>query len=209
MQTHVFIDSCAWNELFARGIDLDTELPSHSFILMITPGINLELFSMPDVGKDGADKTAIKAYVKNYLERRPPTMSAPFGFACQNEDGSLSKYQPYAGFDQGTFQSPEDRRWHESESMRNFTQLKDDGKPKKIKNSGVPHNGTDAELSVRARDSIVLTNEKPNKNGPLKLASSSFSGVINLRLIPNEPLAIFNRAIEVAELLAAQNTPDQ
>lgn len=173
MKISVLIDCCAWNYLFNNRVDLAADLPPNEFEIFITPALRIELSSIPDTGVDGDDKRALKAYIESQLRARQPRTLAPFGFAVQEKDGSLAKFQPYGGFGQGTFESRERRDWLASAEIQRLIINK-----KKNKKTGIPKNFTDADLSAYAKDTIVLTADK--KNGPLQLAKDAGKKVLYL-----------------------------
>lgn len=43
MTVHVYIDSCAWNFLFLRSVDLSIELPAELYELHVTHEVEIEL----------------------------------------------------------------------------------------------------------------------------------------------------------------------
>lgn len=180
MTIPVIIDSCAWNYLFEHGIDLASELPREKFVLFMPREVEIEIGCIPDDGKDGegknsVDKRLLKAYIRNSIEANRVHTTSVFGFASLEPDGSLSKIQTYGGFNQGTFQSDDDRTWYASKSLRQHFPCN------RIQNSGLGKNQTDASLAVRSFDSIVLTNERKGKSGPLSIAVEQGGHVVYLR----------------------------
>jgi hypothetical protein len=51
----VFIDSCAWNELFSDNVDLAEVFPQDRYSLFVTREVEIELLAIPTTGKDGTD----------------------------------------------------------------------------------------------------------------------------------------------------------
>ena len=174
MTFSVIIDSCAWNYLFAHHVDLAEVFPRDEYTLFVTREVEIEILATPDVGKDGEDKRPLKSYVANNIETHSVRTSSVFGFASVEPDGSLSKVQVYGGFGQGTWQSENDRRWYNSCEIKSLLH----GKARK--KSGLSANQADASLAVRSFDSIVLTNECKEKNGPLRLAAEQGGRVVFL-----------------------------
>jgi hypothetical protein len=174
METAVFIDSCAWNCLFERGVDLAEAFPPDEYALAVTREVEIEIAAIPDKGKDGADKVELKAYIRESIERNRVRTTSVFGFATYEPDGSLSKVQVYGGFGHGTWQSDADRRWYGSNEVKGLLHGK--GKRK----SGLSDNQADASLAVRSFESIVLTDEVKTKNGPLRLAAEQGGRVVYL-----------------------------
>ena len=171
---HVFIDSCAWNYLFRNQLDLARELPEDRFSLCVTREVEIEIDAIPPTGKDGADKRALKQFIADAIQTNSVQTTSVFGFASVEPDGSLSPIQVFGGFDQGTFQSAEDREWYESEAV---TKLLD---RKTLSGSGLGKAQADASLAVRSFGAIVLTDEHKGKNGPLKLARQQSGCIVHL-----------------------------
>lgn len=169
----VYIDSCAWNYLHDNSIDLERELPSSDFAIYVTREVEVELGTIPDVGKDGLDRTSLKNYIKINIDRRPVKTSYTFGFQTMGPDGDPSPIQVYGGFDVGAWQSPEERDFYDNSEI--IRQLKS-GK----RNSGLGKNQTDASLASKSFSSIILTNELDNSPGPLKFAAALGGKVVYL-----------------------------
>lgn len=171
---HVYIDSCAWNYLFRNQLDLAQELPGDRYSLCVTREVEIEIDAIPATGKDGIDKRALKQFIADAIETNSVQTTSVFGFASVEPDGSLSKIQVFGGFDQGTFQSTADREWYESEAV---TKLLDG---KKLSGSGLGKAQADASLAVRSFGAVVLTDERKDKNGPLKLARKQSGCIVHL-----------------------------
>jgi hypothetical protein len=118
MKTAVFIDSCAWNYLFERRIDLAEAFPPDEYTLAVTREVEIVIAAIPDKGKDGADKVKLKAYIRESIERNRVRTTSVFGFATRKPDGTLSKVQVYGGFGHETWQSDADRRWYGSNEVK-------------------------------------------------------------------------------------------
>lgn len=88
--------------------------------------------------------------------------------------GTPSKVQVNVGFGQGSFQSDQERAYYASPEIK--AQIL--GKP--IKGSGLSANQADASLAVLANDAVILTDESPDKPGPLKLAANKGAKIIHL-----------------------------
>ena len=171
----VCIDSCAWNYLFEHKFDLATELPCKEFSIFIPREVEIEISCIPDYGRDGIDKRPLKSYIKNSIEANRVHTTYVFGFATHDSDGSLSKIQTNGGFGQGTFQSADERAWYASEAVKQHFPSN------KIQNSGLGKNQADASLAVRSFNSIVLTDERKGKSGPLCIAVEQGGQVVHLR----------------------------
>jgi hypothetical protein len=166
MTTSVFIDSGAWNVLFEQGINLLIELPPEEFSLYITLEVYYELQAIPNMGKDGTSKVGLKHYIREALERSQIGTTATFGFYVRG-----AERQPYAPFNQGTFQSETDREWY----LRKETQ--DTLRNKATRPSGLGAHVADASLAVRAQDSIILTTDT---HGLLARAAEQGGKVVSL-----------------------------
>jgi len=136
--------------------------------------VEIELNEIPIIGSDGVDKSALKAYIKQSMARLPVTTSYVFGFQSLEPDGTPSPVQVYGGFDVGTFQSEEERNFYAKPEIKQHLQSG------KKTNSGLGKNEADASLAAKSLSSIVLTNERMNKSGPLKKASKQGGRVIYL-----------------------------
>lgn len=174
MTIAVYIDSCAWNYLYSNAIDLAHELPPHRYSIYITREVEIELSAIPDIGCDGNDKSALKAYIKQGIDRLPVTTSYVFGFQTLEPDGTPSPVQVYGGFGTGTFQSEEERTFY---ARPEIAQQLQSGKKS---NSGLGKNQADASLAAQSVLAIVLTNERMNKTGPLKVAADLGGRVVYL-----------------------------
>jgi len=166
MSISIYIDSCAWNYLYKNGINLKQELPSSHFKIYVTREVEIELSAIPETGCDGADKRALKAYIKQGIDMLPVETSYVFGL-----DSTPSPTQVYGGLDVGMFQSEEEIKFY---AMPEIAQQLQSGKKS---NSGLGKNEADASLAAKSFSSIVLTNERMNKTGPLKVAAD-FGGKI-------------------------------
>lgn len=174
MTVSVYVDSCAWNFLFENKCNLAEELPHSRYTICITREVEIELSTIPDVGHNGVDKRELKAYIKQGIYRLPVTTSYVFGFQTLESDGTPSPVQVHGGFDVGTFQSDEERAFYARPEV--MKQLQSGKKA----NTGLGKNEADASLAVKSLSSIVLTNERRGKAGPLKLASDLGGRVVYL-----------------------------
>lgn len=165
MRTPVFVDSCAWNYLFELQVAMDQVFPPNEFQLFQTREVQIEISEIPDIGVDGSDKRLLKRYIQNSREANSLQTTGTFGFRTFEADGTPSRNQVNVGFGQGGFQSNEHRNWYASKELRSHL----DGKSKR--KSGLSHNQADASMAVRSFKSIILTNERKDKPGPLRLAA--------------------------------------
>ena len=171
----IFIDSCAWNYLYEHEIDLARDVPGEIYAIYLTQEVEREIADIPCVGKSGADNRRLRQYIDEAVSVHKISTTSTFGFQTEDEDGSPSKYQSWSGFGQGTFQSDEDREWYGSD------RVKEQIIGKAAKSSGLSNNQADASLAVRSFDSIVLTDERKGKSGPLRLASEQGGLIVFLR----------------------------
>lgn len=175
MTTAVYIDSCAWNYLYEKSVDLAKELPRSYFTIHITREVEIELGAIPGVGGDGAEKGLLKAYIKQSLNSASVETSYVFGFQSLEPDGTPSPVQVYGGFNFGILQSEEERNFYAKPEIEK--QLRAGKKTK----SGLGKNQADASLAAKSLTAIVLTNERMNKPGPLKLATELGGKVVYLQ----------------------------
>lgn len=175
MRTPIFIDSCAWDYFFETRTNLSIELPSEKYRIFVTPGTDYEIGKIPDISKDHKEKGELKDFIQRSLHENDVEVAGFFGFAEMNPDGNPFDYQSVLGFDQGTFAGPsdvEELQWLASADVTHFV-----GAPKA---TGVQKNGSDAALAAKSFRCLVLTNERPNKSGPLQFAASKGGAVIFL-----------------------------
>lgn len=174
MTIAVYIDSCAWNYLYENAIDIETELPIDIFSIYMTREVEIELEAIPDVGRDSTDKSALKDYIKKSINKRSVTTSYVFGFQTLDLDGTPSSIQVYGGFGVGTFQSPNEQNFYAKPEIEQHVQSG------KKTNSGLGKNQADTSLAAKSLNSIVLTNERIGKAGPLKVAADLGGKVVYL-----------------------------
>ena len=174
MTVHVYIDSCAWNFLFRLNVDLKTELPLELYELHMTREVEIEVAAIPDIGKDGNDNRGLKHYIALSTLQGEVTITGTFGFQTHEPDGTPCTVQTYVGFGQGGFQSDQERAYYAAPEVR--AQIL--GKRKT--GSGLTANEADASLAVQGSSAVVLTDESPDKAGPLKLAAGKGAKIIYL-----------------------------
>lgn len=181
MTVHVYIDSCAWNFLFRSQIDLGSELPQDRYQIHMTREVEIEIGAIPETGKDGTDNRPLKQYIAASIAQNKVATTGTFGFQTLEPDGTPSKVQIHVGFGQGNFQSNEERAYYASPEIKKQIL----GKPKK--NSGLSANQGDASLAIHANSAVILTDESPNKPGPLKIAASKGGKIVYLsaQLVPS------------------------
>ena len=184
MKTSVFIDSCAWNYLFDNRVDLSEVFPSNQYALFVTREIEIEHLAIPDIGKDGADKRELKSYIATAIASHNVQTTSVFGFASYDADGSLSEVQVYGGLDQGAWQSEDDRRWYDSNEVKQHLNCQ------AVKGSGLSKNQADASLAVRSFDSVILTGELRGKTGPLALAADQGGRIVYLGEVEQSGLSL-------------------
>lgn len=164
MSISVYIDSCAWNYLYDNSVDLEKELPSNRFSILITREIEIELEAIPSFGSDQSDKRDLKEYINSAIKNNHVKTSAIFGFMTMEPDGTPSPVQVYGGFGSGAFQSTEERDFYAKPEIKKQIH---NGKKS---NSGLGKNEADASLAAKSFNSFILTNERIKKSGPLKTA---------------------------------------
>lgn len=170
MTIPIYIDSCAWNYLHDRNIDLLTELPPEKYKIYLTREVEIELNAIPNDSK----KLSLKEYIYSNIEKCAVMTTSVFGFQTFDIDGLPSKVQVYAGFGQGTFQSSEERVFYASPEINLYLF------EKSKKKTGLGSNEADASLAVHSFKAIVLTDESPKKTGPLKFAAENGGRIVYL-----------------------------
>ncbi|WP_115005125.1 hypothetical protein [Xanthomonas campestris] len=168
MTIAVYIDSCAWNYLQEKAVDLVAELPPDRYALYLTREVEIEIEAIPDDEK----RQQLKAYIRDNIESSSIKTTSVFGFKTFEPDGSPSKAQVYGGFGQGAFQFSTDREFYA------FPGIKSQLIGKTPRRSGLSANQADVSLAARSFGSVVLTNDQ--KAGPLRMASELGGKVVYL-----------------------------
>ena len=163
----VTIDNNVWNFLFDRGINLASELPSDRFALFIPREVEIESLVIKG-------NTEYRARLIEYINKTRTdcninfTTTSYFGFAEASGGGP----QVVGGFGHGTFRSPTEIGFYELISNQLLG--------KSEKGSGLTDNEADAAVAAQSFFSVVLTCEKPNTNGPLRVAAELGGKVLYL-----------------------------
>lgn len=152
----VYFDSCAWNHLFDRKVNLAEELPASAYQLCITREVEIELQPL----RANESKSDLVDFVDSAILANDVQTTSTFGFASVEADGSLSEVQVFGGFDVGTWRSDEDRSWLSQEKVLRMLPKSVDRKKQLGKNQA------DASMAVRAFNAVVLTAESRTKKGP-------------------------------------------
>lgn len=161
--------------MFDAQVVMEEVFPPEEFHLFITREVHIELLEIPDFGSDGSDKRLLKQFIQKSIDRHAVRTTGFFGFATFEKDGTPSKHQINVGFAQGGFWPASDRDWYGTPEVRTYLA------GKSTRNSTLGHNQADASLGIRSFDAIVLTHEKRNKPGPIRLAAEQFGYVLYLR----------------------------
>ena len=188
----VFIDCCAWDYLFGHAINLAEVFPPDDYALFVTREVEIEILAIPNLGKDGTDNRKLKDYIAKNIATLGVKTFMVFGFATLDPDGSPSKIQVYGGFDQGTWQSDEDRQWYDSAEVKSLIHNKGP------RPSGLSKNQADASVAVRSFDAIVLTDERKRRNSPLRLAASQGGRVVRLQHVEQSGLSLKDYIAQLA-----------
>ena len=160
----VTLDNNVWDFLFARNLDIATELPSEEFAIFITREVEIESAAIPDVEA----KALLKEYIARTITRCGIKTTAVFGLAT---DGPGP--QRVGGWDQGTWQSRTEREFYDAIRRPYLF-----GRPET--NSQLTKNESDAAVAAQSFFSIALTCEKPGKSGPLRFAAEHGGKVLYL-----------------------------
>jgi hypothetical protein len=154
----VTLDNNMWNILFEQQerLALKDEFAEDGFALFIPREVEIEALAIDD-----AKKPDLVRFIKQTREECHIRTSAIFGFAT----GGLERF---GGFDQGTFQSPEERA--RLDELRRFLGTRPKG-------SGLKHNEADVSLANSAFSSIVVT---ADDSRPLQFAAKRGGKVVFL-----------------------------
>jgi hypothetical protein len=158
----IVIDSNAWNFLWEEGVDLAQSFPSDRFLFFCPRQIEIEIEAIP------SEKSGLIDYIKRSSLSCGIRTTSTFGFFVAGQDK-----QRRGGFGHGTFQSPMERRFYAI--IRDKFLL-----GKSERNSGLAVNEGDAAVAVQAFFAVVLTNERPGKQGPLRVAAEHGGKVLYL-----------------------------
>ncbi|MDK4739422.1 hypothetical protein PH547_11110 [Rhizobium sp. CNPSo 3464] len=161
MPLTVYLDNNVWDFLLAHDLGLAKELPADEFSICITREGEIEMLPMPNDKRDFASRA---------IAERGVTVDTYFGFA---EANSGDRDPRVGGFNEGRFASREELGFSNDQKSR----IKTTNRPRQRlgKNEG------DVALGARSMHWVVLTNEDPSKNGPLKTAKERGGKVIFLR----------------------------
>lgn len=162
----VTIDNNAWDYFWERNLDLAQELPPSEFALFIPRHVEIEIEAIPDT----PDKRPLRAFIRNTIDLCHVETSSNFGFYVEGQEK-----QRYSPLSFGTFLSDREADIHAA--VQHFIKSTE-------RDSGLFKNEADAQLAVDAFSSVVATNEKPNKPGPLRFAKKNGGRILYLRSMP-------------------------
>jgi len=160
----VTLDNNAWDFLFAKGVNLLAELPSHEFAIFITREVEIESQAIPD----NASKANLKNYINETIARCGIKTTTVIGFSTVGRGP-----QRVGGWGQGTFQSHTEREFYDAIRQQYLL-----GRPET--NSQLTQNEADAAVAAQSFFSVVLTCENPMKTGPLRFAKEHGGKVLYL-----------------------------
>lgn len=163
----IFVDNNMWDYLHDNKIHLRDFLSKSDFKFSITREGEIELNYLLDKAlKENLEKYSFLINEKSYIELETDFI---FGF----DEANVSKDKPrYGGFGVGArFQSKEESDFYGSKDG-NGREIRDKIGSNKRPNTDLRKNEADASLASRSFSSIVLTNEKKNKSGPLRDAAA-------------------------------------
>jgi hypothetical protein len=161
----IFIDSCAWDFMFAHGVELSSEFPANEFSIKMTKEVCD--FEVASISADSPEKIALKKYIEQQKQKCGLEIDTLFGFGGVDEPHDYR--HRIGGFDEGRFVSLK-----EASCIEQFKVEK--GKERK---TGLYKNEADSSLAVRAcAGGKVLTAESQMKSGPLKTAFQQGGKVI-------------------------------
>ncbi|WP_213948487.1 hypothetical protein [Luteibacter sp. dw_328] len=183
MVTWVYIDSCAWNRLHTLGVDLAAELPADRYQVAITQEVAIET----ELFRKSKPESDVLPYIDNALEAAQVKTSSWFGFAMHEPDGTVSPYQPYGGFDVGTWVSENESAWLSQATVLAMLSKSQN------KKGPLGANQADASQGARAFDAVILTDERrvrKNGKGPLQLAAEQGGHVVFLNEVEASGLGL-------------------
>lgn len=158
----VYVDNCAWDILFKRGVDLREALPPSEYGLAITREAELEIALIPN--------QELLTYVRSSISAREIPTDTYFGFFVDSLPGDQ---QRVGGFGEGRFITP-------SESVILAAEAKRIGQSQRP--TGLFKNEADVSLAARSAHSVLITadNRKVIKQLPRKYGAT----VVNLSTWP-------------------------
>jgi hypothetical protein len=168
----VLIDNCAWDYFFYRQVKMRDVFPSDRFRLSQTNLGAYEINAIPDTGKDGSNKRRLKAYIQRSIDENQISTVGFFGFASVEPDGTLSPVQRCLGFDQGTFISDSAMAALSEPELKKYVEKKS-GRP-----TGLAKNEADLLMVLHSENGMIITDERPDKAGPLRWAKENYGRVI-------------------------------
>lgn len=167
----VALDNNVWDFLFARNIDLASELPSDQFAIFIPREVEIETEAIPAESKavPAQSNIPLKDYIARTIESCDISTTWVFGFASEGPGP-----QRFGGFDQGTWQSKVETEFYAAIRQQYLV-----GKSRR--KSQLASNEGDAAVAAKSFSSIVLTCEGKNKSGPLRFAVEHGGKVLYLQ----------------------------
>jgi hypothetical protein len=169
----ITLDNNVWNFLFDRQKDLAGEFPREHFAIFIPREVEIEWRAIPE-----ERAAALKRYIEATIAACDIRTTANFGF--YNPDLVDQRSAPM-GF--GTFQSPVEGAFYDLIRERFL-----EGREQR-KNGLYGYEG-DAAVAVQSFFSVVLTLERPQSRGPLKVATEHGGKVLSLHSFDSQALTL-------------------
>lgn len=160
MNLEIFIDNCAFDELYKNNVDLRTEFPEKTVCFKITKAVKGEIEDIPD---NKPDKKLVKTYALNIIESEQIKDTSFFGLG---DGGRL-----WSGLDEGEWASKEQSKFLDDTKSKL-------GSPRKL--SGIQNNAADIDMLAQSFGKIVITTEK-TIGGSLSTMSLARATVINIK----------------------------
>jgi hypothetical protein len=130
----ITLDNNVWDFLLYHELDLASELPSDHFAFFIPREVEIETLAIPT----SPSKTALKDYIARTINDCGVRTTSVFGFAREGPGP-----ERFGGFDQGTWQSENERQFYASISEQYLA-----GRPEK--NSQLNDNEADAAVAAKS-----------------------------------------------------------
>jgi hypothetical protein len=170
----VVLDNNVWDFLFDRNISLVSQFRADEFVLFIPREGEIEKDAIPD---DEA-RRPLREYIRHSIHACGIKTTYVFGFALP-----AGQLQRHGGFGQGPFQSQTEREFYAVISERFLI-----GKGER--NSGLTANEADAAVAAKSFFAVVLTDERPEKPGPLRVAAEHGGKVLHLQGFDSSGLSL-------------------
>jgi hypothetical protein len=169
MAISVYIDNNVWDFLFARNLDLATELPRENFCVCLTREAEFEIPPIPS--------NALKAFIDATINKCVIRTDSFFGF---NDDSIPQSEQRMRGFDAG--------RWASQDESAFMSQQRAELGPTTKRKTKLYKDEADISLAARSFHSVVLSLDA--KTGPINDAYMQGGKVVFLTDFDNSGMSL-------------------